>query len=733
MHIINENASLLNAALQYAEQGYKVLPLVQGGSTPACKHGFKDATDNQLQIKTWWTENPDYNIGIATGAMSGIIAIDVDCKNGKPGPENFEKLRRQYELPITLMAKTPSNGTHHIYAYNGIPIKSTQNQLAPGVDVRGDGGYIVAWPSRRNGKTYQWLNANFEEIQELPPPFIEIIKKPEDTENLAHDTDPGDWDLAEIKDALAHCKFDFDDRDTWAMVGMALRYTGHGEMAYEIWEAWSRQSLKYNAKDQRNKWNSFNRKSGKVITPETIFRNAYDNGWKSKGKIQRDLDFEFFDTDIANCQRFAAQHGDKVRHTFERGWLVWDGKRWHADEKGKVITLAKRTAKSIFDEIKANEKQEDLLFKWAKRSQTMERLKAMVYLAQSEDGIPVSYTEFDADPYLINCLNGTLDLRTGELFKHRQDDHISKLAPVNYEPDLVPETFLDFLAEIMDGDAEMMHFLQRAIGYSLTGDIGEQCLFFCYGGGANGKSVLIETIKNLLGEYTRAIPTTSLMHKKYDGVPNDIAMLSGARFVATSETDESQSFNESLIKDLTGGDTISARFLRHEFFEFHPQFKLWIRGNEKPQIRGTSEGIWRRIHLIPFTVHITKKQQDPKLIQKLKRELDAIFLWAVRGCLSWQQQGLNPPQKVSDATKEYRNEMDVIGRWIEERCILGNDKVAVGSALYRDFRKWADESNERMIGNRTFGEELKRRFACKRKTAGVTYFGIGLLATDTIM
>ena len=440
----------------------------------------------------------------------------------------------------------------------------------------------------------------------------------------------------------------------------------------------------------------------------------------------------FKDTDMANAERFARLHGDHAFCTPERGWLIWDDKRWQVDEQHRVMELAKQTARKMFSEIEHVEKnQQKGLFEWARRSQAKDRLQAMLTLAQSEPGIPARLTDFDATPLLLNCGNGIVNLASGELIPHSPVRMLSKITPVHYDPTASCPLWLEFLDRVMASDDDMVEFLQRAAGYTLTGNTGEQCLFFTHGCGANGKSVFLEVLLQLAGEYGCNARADSFMVKTHGGIPNDIARLCGMRFVGVNETEIGQRMAESLVKDLTGGDTISARFLHKEYFDFRPTFKLWMRGNHKPNIRGTDDGIWRRIFLIPFEVQIPEAERDPNLPAKLRAELSGILRWAVEGAIAWQRDGLKVPDKVRAATSEYRTEMDRLAEFIDEKCITGATFSGYGGDLYNAYTDWCAESSDKPMSQMAFGLALVERGFDRIKTSGrKKYFGIGLRADD---
>ena len=265
------------------------------------------------------------------------------------------------------------------------------------------------------------------------------------------------------------------------------------------------------------------------------------------------------------------------------------------------------------------------------------------------------------------------------------------------------------MLRIFNGDVSLIRYVQRAVGLSLTGFVGEQCMFFMFGSGKNGKSTFIETIKKLMREYAATTPSETLMKRDKSGVSNDVARLAGKRLVVSSETDEGQYLSESTLKTLTGQDIISARFLHQEFFEFQPQFKLWMFGNHKPIVRGTDHGIWRRIRLIPFTVTISDEERDPNLPAKLEKELSGIFNWALMGLQDYKLNGLGEPLAVSDAVEEYRAEMDVLGTFISEMCDCKPDAIVEVRALYLCYSEWCSDFGERPLPQRSFAIRLKER------------------------
>jgi putative DNA primase/helicase len=360
----------------------------------------------------------------------------------------------------------------------------------------------------------------------------------------------------------------------------------------------------------------------------------------------------------------------------------------------------------------------------AKRSEKVERVMAIEKLARSM--VPIVPEMLDTDPWLLNVDNGTLDLRTGQLRPHRREDRITKLAPVAYDPLATCPQWEAFLDCIFDKNKNLIDFVQRLFGYSLTGEVSEQALVFLYGTGANGKSTFLLVLQALLGEYAEQAAPELLLQKKGDSHPTEVADLFGRRVAVSTEVEAGRSWSEVQIKQLTGGDRIKARFMRKDFFEFQPTHKLFVAANHKPRVRGTDNGIWRRIRLIPFCVTIPEHARDKNLVKKLQAELPGILAWAVRGCLAWQKDGLGEPAEVKAATEAYREEMDALGEFFDDCCIVGPKVEAKAQDLYGAYVKWCETNGERPMGQRSFGMALRERGFKDRKSGVKVWVGVGL-------
>lgn len=437
-------------------------------------------------------------------------------------------------------------------------------------------------------------------------------------------------------------------------------------------------------------------------------------------------------SDVGNAQRLVDEQGGFIRYCDKwNTWLIWDGQRWVADEKGLVRRMVHGMAYRMQQEalqIQDIEARKEA-FNWAISLEKVSNIENLIKAARDLQNIPVGPDEFDRDPWLFNVRNGTLNLRTGELQEHKQEDLISKLAPVSYDPDAQAPTWEAFLDRIMDGNKELITYVKRALGYSLTGITQEQEFYLCWGTGSNGKSVFIETIKGMLGDYAASIPADRLTVTGSDSGPTpELARLLGIRFVSSQESDNGKALREAFIKSVTGGDSVVARYLHCNPFEFKPIFKLWFSTNFKPEIKSGGHGLWRRVRLIPFAVTIPPKEQDKRLPEKLQKEWPGILRWCVEGCLEWQKYGLTIPEEVQKATESYRQEMDYFEQFLEECCLIKPFAQVTNKKLRGAYDKWCQSNGERPLRQNEFsGRLVEKGLKNERTRDGFLWKGIGLL------
>ena len=431
-------------------------------------------------------------------------------------------------------------------------------------------------------------------------------------------------------------------------------------------------------------------------------------------------------TDLGNAERFRYLYGGRVMFVDGIGWHVWDGKRWAPDEPA-VRRLVQKSVREIWNEIAniTDKNARDRLYGWANQSERSPRINAI--LRESAPHLIRKVSELDSDPWLFNVANGTIDLKTGILKPHDPADLITNISPVSYDPDADAPTWRAFLERIFP-DVSVLDFMHRWLGSSLSAERREQCFVLCFGTGANGKTTIIEIVITVLGDYAATISFDALLHRENGGnATPELAKLLGKRFVTASEPNVGQRFNESLVKSITGGDTISARFLHKNPFEFKPRFKLTLAGNHRPAIRGTDHGIWRRVHAVEFGIQIPPNEQDPALLDKLAAEAPGILAWLVEGARHWLNNGLEPPEEVRAATEEYKSENDPIGQFLGE-CTVVEPKGSVrAKILFQTYQAWCEDNGVKEWSQKAFGTVLRERGFEKQKIGYVIWNGLKMV------
>jgi putative DNA primase/helicase len=425
---------------------------------------------------------------------------------------------------------------------------------------------------------------------------------------------------------------------------------------------------------------------------------------------------EFSEDGIAAI--FTRESGGDFRYTAAWGrWHRWNGRFWEYDDTRLVLELVRQVCRVVSSECPDE--------KLRRRIASAYTVAAVERLIRSDRQHAAMIDQWDSDPWMLNTLGGTIDLSTGELRPSQREDYCTKVTAA--APGDACPVWMAFLSRVTDGNVELQCYLQRICGYLLTGSTRDQVWFFLYGTGANGKSVFINTIAGVMGDYARTAPIETFTETMFDQHPTDLAGLQGARLVSVMETEEGRAWAENKIKRLTGGDSISARFMRQDFFEYVPQFKLVVVGNHKPGLRSVDEATRRRLHLVPFTVTIPKAERDPELFEKLKAEWPGILHWMIEGCVAWQREGLNPPPVVSAATEDYLATEDLVARWIEECCVTGPNFSAPVADLYRSYQLWCAANGEAVCSQKRFSQNLEaRKFTKVRSSISRKFSGIAL-------
>jgi putative DNA primase/helicase len=683
----------------YIRGGMKIFPCKSNGKSPLITGWQNKATSDKEVIDAWWDKFPDANIGLLTGKKANLVVVDVDVKKGARGMESLKQLQDECGKLDTRMVHTPSGGLHYYFSYpQGVDTLKNRGNLMPGIDIRADGGLVIAPGSSIDGNDYEFED-EAKEIAELPQKLLEIL----------------------TSDSHTNKEYEVVASDVTNGVGQGNRNNSIFRLASKL------------------RGDDIPRD---IAASQIVLAAQNCTPPLSKAEALRCFESAYSlyqpnpknPTDAGNALRLVKLFGSNIRYVYEfNSWIYWDGVRWLTDNDGHMYRLAKETARSIAQEA-ANENDESRrrsLMQHALKSENKQQLDSMVQVAKTEEGVTISQVELDQDKYLLGTPNGVVNLKTGGLIDNSKNSMITKQAGTAYDRNAKCPKWLKFVDEITDGNKELANYLKRIVGYSLTGDTREHKLFFLHGFGANGKSVFVTTIQDLLGDYSMQTPVSTIMTKGRGSINNDIARLRGARFVATTETEEGSRFNESEVKLIIGGDIIAARFLHQNYFEYKPQFTLWISGNHKP-VPGDSYSIWRRIILIPFDVRFSGDKKDKGLARKLRGELPGILNWAVEGCLEWQDKGLKTPQVILDATKDYQTEMDRINSWMQDCCIdkASNHCSTTASDLYQSYKGWADDNGEWRMNQRILGTKLAERGLQKRRESrGWVYRGIKLSDT----
>lgn len=468
-----------------------------------------------------------------------------------------------------------------------------------------------------------------------------------------------------------------------------------------------------------------------------------DLEWVDREDLEGEVDLkDYTDTDTGSAERLAALFGTRIRFVQrQRTWLVWDGCRWAEDEPQvhRMCTALHRELYSQYSEQaiaagasgdKEAKKWWRERARWALQGENSGRARNVLERARHLEGMSTYPKEYDRDPWAFNVLNGTIDLRTGRIRPHNRGDLNRKVSAVEFDPSATAPVWQEFL-EMVVPDKGVRKFLCYYIGMCLTGKMLDHVFPVMYGKGRNGKSTFLNAVMALFGDYAQSLPSDTLRQKgSGGGIPNDVARLEGARLALASEFPEGGRINEDLLKRLTGGDPVVARFLNQEFFEFYPTAKFILATNHKPEFRGADDGVWRRVRLVPFTVSIPVEDVDPDLGSKLAAELPGILNWAIKGCLNWQRHGLYMPTSMARVTEEYREESDLIGQFLEEYATFGPEEECQASVLYSEFRMWMEEQGQKPWTQTTFGRAVGGRAGIERgkdpKNRRVIYTGISV-------
>lgn len=712
----------LKIIFRLIKRGIPVLPLAARSKTPVQRGGVHSATTSKHELREIFEANPEYNYGIATGAASGIMVLDID---GPVGRKSLKILKRDHgPLPRTVRVNT-ARGFHLYFGTGNAKIGNSAGKLGEGIDVRGDGGYVVGpYSGHESGSIYKFAGGRgLDDIEISPAPdwLISLTKKknrsvsdqgvavvemigPVLTARYAEAA--LDREVSRLAKAPMHqrnntlntCAFKLGQLVVSGMLDETVVKSRLAKVATDIGLADSEIASTIES----------GLGAGKTAPRGRAHSVGVDQKLIEKDALALELS-KLGETDTDNAERFARRFADRVAWCPEVGWLAYDGRRWAPDATTTCIERAKSAARLIASEVEylAESERKTARAAFSKASLSKSALERMLDL--SKGLLTIEHSRFDSDPFILNCLSGTIDLRTGELEPHDSRDYLTKLAPVEYHPDAECPQFKIFLNQITGRNKSLKGYLRRAVGYSLTGSTREQVFFFCYGpSGSNGKSTLLNLIRDLLGDYGRHTPTETLMVKQYDNsIPNDLARLAGVRMVTAVETNAGRQLDEARIKAITGGEKVTARFMRAEYFEYIPQFKLWFGANDRPRVRGTDSAMWRRIRVVPFNVQIPEAERDDTLPEKLRGEYAGILAWAVRGCLAWQEKGLSEPDAVREATAQWYQAADHVKRFLGEEVILDADSITASASLFDRYSEWCRRNGEAALDQKKLNLRLQ--------------------------
>lgn len=707
--------NILEVALKYWEYGWSVFP-VKGKIAAVDWKTYQKERPTREQVEQWFGGDSDYGIAVALGRISNLLRVDVD------GVAAHVELERLGGMPDTLSFSTPSGGFGYLLEYlEGVRTEKLWRGDGEHEELRvqSDGAYTVLPPSPHpDGGRYEWTKdarparipdwlrdrAVERVLQELVKELRPTLRQP---------------DREEVIQSLEHISP--EDYDTWVQVGMALRTAGD-EYA-NAWVKWSKGSSKYREGECEKKWESF-RTNSTGVTTRTLFYLAQQSGWTPPNKHEPL-------TDLGNARVLARLGEGRILHSSLWGWLAWDDKRWALEgaekrvqelQKAALEYRFNRAVESMARHLKTDHEADNFASIRKAKSRTISairkhedesRIRGARLLASSEPSISVDHRKFDSKHFLLNCNNGTLDVESLELRNHDPMDYITQLCPTPYVTPSDCPRFLEFLEQILP-DTQVREFLQSFFGCCLTGDVSVQLMPVFHGSGANGKSTLIATIMHVLGEdYSMKAKRDFLMVKRNSDHPTSIARMRGKRFVVCVETEEHGRIDETLVKELTGGDAIAARRMREDEWEFVPTHKLVLVTNHKPEVRGTDDAIWRRLPLIPFEQKFPEgdPRRDPMLTEKLRAESSGILNWMIEGAQKWLKAGkrLERPETVKQASTAYREEQDKIGSFIEAKCVVGEGHRGRTEKIMEAYTLWCHLNKHTALNGNAFGRALTER------------------------
>lgn len=723
-------------ALAFARNAHRVLPLfgiVNGncecgakdcghpGKHPRITGGIRNASSDVNVVQAWCDRWPSMNLGFATGGERGVFVLDVD---GPAGRKSLQRLKsEQGNLPLTLRVRT-GRGVH-LYFHTTQPIKnSAGTKLGEGLDVRGENGYAVSGFSRHiSAAVYRAVNPKAK-IARAPSWLVHLLvgNKSTDQSATVERSSPSTGEVRAWAEAALKAEL---DRMRAATQGS--RNSTLNNCAFKLGQLVGGGMLpEHEVVDQLSQCAHLSGLDGDEIGPtlESGLRagirrprkfEGHDNTQTvgdAKDRPKEDVFAaelaQLGQTDADLALRFAKRSKDRVIYTAGRGFLAFDGRIWRSDGERQRYIFAEEVARAIANEVAFITEPAEKAARSHFSEQTLSRggLERMLELAKAH--VVVADKAIDAEPWLLNVQNGTLDLRTGVLREHKASDHLTKMAPVGFDEKAACPRFEAFLRHALRNDEELITFVRKAVGLTLTGDARHHVFFFVYGPGRTGKSTFVNIVRELIGDYGVHTPTDTLLSKQYDNnIPADLARMVGARMVTAIEANWDRHIDEARIKAMTGGEPITARFMRQDFFEFQPEFKLWFVANDYPRVRGTAGAFWERVRVIPFNVEVPDDERDLNLVAKLRGEASGIFNWAIKGCLDYQANGLAEPASVKRASSKWQKNADHVRKFADENLIQEDGHLLPAGHLHSFYKSWCRSHGETPLSTAALKQQLE--------------------------
>ena len=683
---VHSPSTLVEQALEYSKAGWWIYPCIAGQKAPLIKGGLNAASSDPVQVLEWFTRWPTANLAVATGP-SNLVVIDEDVKNGVDGMASLKLLEAATAFAETLSSHTPSGGRHFFFR---APAGSVPRAigLLPGIDVLAGGSSAVLPPSRIRDACYSWADTAHEPLP-LPDDLRELLIRFYEASRRRRSAG---------KDGPAS-----EGNRNNHLFRRACSLTARGFPQDRIANIVHRENLALNSPLDAAETDACARSAAR-------YRRGYEC------------------TDIGNARRLVDASNNDLRFVgAENSWLGRRKSTWYPLSAQEMMMRAVEVVADMREEAEqaSGDDHRRRLERHADQSSSASKLRAMISVAEADPRIATDADEVNADPYLVGTPSGVIDLRKGAHVE-AEDNIISRRIAADLIPGAECPVFLEFMNTIFRNDHDLINFAQRAFGYALSGLTGEQVMFFMHGRGANGKSTLLQVLSEIMGDYAMTSPSTAFMAgDRPDHVA--LARLPGVRMVIGTEPEHGTRLSEALLKQITGGDTVAARPLYRNYFEFIPQFKLVIATNFLPHVAGNNEAIWRRICVIPFSVTIPQNKRDPRMAERLLAERSGILNWLLAGFKCYQDERLKPASAITEAFDSYRHAMDPLGRFIEEFCLVDAKLAAPAGALVEAYRNWASQALGEAPAARCISAGLVvRGFNRRRRATGIFYEGIQL-------